>query len=71
MIINRIVIAQHERGLVLRDKQIHEILMPGIYWRLNFRNKIQVLDSKNAEVTQDVILGLLDSTADGDQQLLK
>lgn len=71
MIIKRIVIAQHERGLVLRDKQIHEILMPGVYWRLKSRASIDVLDARKAEVSNEAILRLLDSKAENDLQLIE
>ena len=67
--ISRIVIAQHERGLVLKDKQIHDILMPGIYWRWNFGSSIQVLDTQNAEIGNADLYKLLDSTADNDLRL--
>jgi len=69
MIIKRIVIAQHERGLVLKDKQIHEILMPGIYWRFNFGTSIEVLDTRKVEISNDAIWRLLDSKVEKDVQL--
>lgn len=69
MIITRIVIAQHERGLVLKDKRIHEILMPGIYWRFSLRASITVLDTQKMEISNDAILRLLDSKAENDLQL--
>ncbi len=69
MIMKRIVVAQHERGLVLRDKQIHEILMPGIYWRWVFRASIEVLDTRKSEISNEAILRLLDSKAEHDLQL--
>ncbi len=69
MILKRIVIAQHERGLVLKDKQIHEILMPGVYWRFSLRAGIEVLDTGKAEISNDAILRLLDSNAENDLQL--
>ncbi len=69
MIMKRIVVAQHERGLVLRDKQIHEILMPGIYWRWVFRTNIEVLDTRKSEISSEAILRLLDSNAEYDLQL--
>lgn len=71
MIMKRIVIAQHERGLVLRDKKINEILMPGIYWRWNFGPSIEVLDTSKSEISNDAILRLLDSQADNDLQLIE
>ena len=69
MIIKRIVIAQHERGLVLRDKQIHEILMPGIHWRLNFGASLEVLDIENVEINSTAVLRLVDSNSESDRQL--
>ena len=69
MILKRIVIAQHERGLVLKDKRIHEILMPGVYWRLGFRGALEVLDIRQAEISNEHIAVLLDSKAKRDVQL--
>ena len=65
----RLVIAQHERGLVLKDKRIHEILMPGVYWRWNFGSRIEVLDTQNAEIGNAHLMRLLDSDAEHDLQL--
>jgi len=69
MIIKRVVVAQHERGLVLKDKRIREILMPGVYWRFNWGASIEVLDTRKAEISNDAMLRLLDSNAEKDLQL--
>jgi len=66
MSIKRIVIARHERGLVLKDKQISDILMPGIYWRWTIGNRVQVLDINKTEISNASIERLLDSTAEKD-----
>jgi len=29
---SKVVIAQHERGLVLKDKQVVRLLEPGVHW---------------------------------------
>jgi len=55
MIVQRIVIAQHERGFVLKDKRIQEFLMPGIYWRLSYGAKLEVLDIRNPVILNGAI----------------
>ena len=71
MIINRIVIAQHERGLVLKDKQIHEILMPGVYWRFISAKQIQIVNARYDEIKNDAVLRLVDSDSEHDKQLVE
>ena len=71
MIIQRIVIARHERGLVLKDKQISDILMPGIYWRWTFGSCVHVLDINKTEINNAIVDRLLDSTAEKDLQLIE
>ena len=71
MIINRIVIAQHERGLVLKDKQIHEILMPGVYWRFISAKQIQLVNARYDEIKNDAVLRLVDSESEQDKQLVE
>jgi len=71
MIINRIVIAQHERGLVLKDKQIHEILMPGVYWRFISAKQIQIVSARYDEIKNDAVLRLVDSDSEHDKQLVE
>ncbi len=69
MILQRIVIGQHERGFVLKDKRINDILMPGIHWRLNFKSKIDVIDTRTDLVTTDAVKNLIDSNAKTDLKL--
>ena len=38
--IKRIVIAQHERGLYLKDRSIVKILDPGVYWIADFMGRV-------------------------------
>lgn len=38
----RIVIAQHERGLYLKDRSIVKILDPGVYWIADFMGRVKV-----------------------------
>ena len=71
MIINRIVIAQHERGLVLKDKQIHEILMPGVHWRFISAKQIQLVNARYDEIKNDAVLRLVDSESEQDKQLVE
>ena len=43
--LNRVVIAQHERGLYLKDRSIVSVLEPGVYWTSKFvRTRIEVCD---------------------------
>lgn len=59
--IKRQVIAQHERGLYLKDRSIVKILEPGVYWMLDplDRVKIEVFDITRAAFThpyEDVLI---------------
>lgn len=38
----RIVIAQHERGLYLKDRSIEKMLGPGVYWIMDFLGRVSV-----------------------------
>ncbi len=69
MIVQRIVIAQHERGLVLRDKRIQTVLMPGVYWHLNVKGQVNVVDIRNAILANQEINALIDSNAELDKAL--
>ncbi len=40
--IKRHVIAQHERGLYLRDRSIVKILQPGIYWTFDLLGRVNI-----------------------------
>jgi len=57
----RIVIAQHERGLYLKDRSIEKILGPGVYWIMSAlgRVTVQVFDVTKPEFVhpyQDVLV---------------
>jgi regulator of protease activity HflC (stomatin/prohibitin superfamily) len=57
----RIVIAQHERGLYLKDRSIEKILGPGVYWIMDAlgRVTVQVYDVTKPEFAhpyQDVLV---------------
>ena len=59
--IKRQVIAQHERGLYLKDRSIVKILEPGVYWMLDplERVKIEVFDITRAAFShpyEDVLI---------------
>lgn len=69
MILQKIVIGQHERGFVLKDKRISEILMPGIYWRFNLNSTIQIIDTRADVVATDAVQNLIDSSSKADIDL--
>jgi len=71
MLLQRIVIAQHERGLVLKDKRIQNVLMPGIYWRFNINAKLEVLDIRKPVMLNGLIQNLIESNDEGDIALCK
>jgi len=49
--IKRIVIAQHERGLYLKNRTIEKIMDPGVYWMFDLlgRKDVEVYDISKAE----------------------
>jgi len=49
--IKRIVIAQHERGLYLKNRTIEKIMDPGVYWMFDLlgRKDVEVYDITKAE----------------------
>ncbi len=59
--IRRIVIAQHERAIVLKDKRINSILTPGVYWFVDIfkRLNITVYNSNHLEFNHDMLNNLL------------
>lgn len=57
---NRIVIAQHERGVCIRNKQVVSILQPGVHWIWDARTSVDVVDSRNPEVIHEAVLALVD-----------
>ena len=69
MILQRVVIGQHERGFVLKDKRINTILMPGIYWRFNLASALRVVDISQELRVDELLKNLLDSTRKSDIEL--
>lgn len=67
MIWNKTIITQHECGLVLKDKRIQKILEPGVYRTLKFGSHIDVVSTKQAEVTNTDLLDLIDSKLEQDK----
>lgn len=55
--IKRIVIAQHERGLYLKDRSVEKILEPGVYWIEDFlsRTKVEVFSLTQAEFDHPLV----------------
>lgn len=51
----RVVIAQHERGLYLKNRSIKRVLEPGIYWMFDLlgRKQVQVYDISKPEFSHD------------------
>ena len=69
MIMQRKVIAQHERGLVLKDKQIQRILEPGVHWIPRWRTRVNVIDTRRGEIDNEHILALVDAKPERAEQL--
>lgn len=70
MILKRIVIAQYERGLVLRDKRLVQILQPGVYRIFDWRAQLQIVDVREAEVSNPHVMALVDSKDAEDRKLI-
>ena len=49
--IKRVVIAQYERGLLLRNRTVQTVLEPGVYWMFDplKKREVQVYDLNNVE----------------------
>jgi len=69
MIWNKTIITQHECGLVLKDKRIQKILEPGVYRTLTFGSRIEVVSTKQVEVTNIDLLDLIDSKLEHDKHI--
>lgn len=59
----RVVIAQHERGLYLKDRSIVRILKPGVYWIFDIRVRVEIVDTRQPQVTHELVEALVDSWA--------
>jgi len=69
MIYKRVIIAQHERGLLIKDKAIQRILMPGRYRLFDWRSRLTILDTRITEVSDAHVMALLESNAEADVAL--
>ncbi len=67
----RKVIAQHERGLVLKDKQVTRVLEPGVHWLFDLQTRVTVLDTRQTEISHGDVLALVDSQSQRDVALCK
>jgi regulator of protease activity HflC (stomatin/prohibitin superfamily) len=65
----RKVIAQQERGLVLKDKRISKILEPGVHWIFDLRATVMIVDLRHDEIINAHIAALVDSTSEHDALL--
>jgi len=57
----KVVIAQHERGLVLKDKQVVRVLEPGVHKWFNAGETVELINTRLAKVTSFSVLALVDS----------
>jgi regulator of protease activity HflC (stomatin/prohibitin superfamily) len=55
--IRRIVITSHERGILVRNRNIHQVLKQGVYWIADPRCRVEIVDTRNGELEH----GLLDT----------
>ena len=61
--LRRIVIAQYERGLYIRNRSVERVLTPGVYWIVDPRVSVVVEDTRQAEVTNPLVDALVDENA--------
>ncbi len=66
---SKVVIAQHERGLVLKDKQVVRLLEPGVHKWFAYGETVELIDTRFAKVTSAKVLALVDSQSTGNAQL--
>ena len=60
----KVVIAQHQRGLVLKDKQVMRLLEPGVHKWFAFGESVDVIEARAAKVTNAQVLNMIDSHGD-------
>ena len=68
--IKKVIVAQNERGLVLKNKSILQVLEPGVYWLKIWGAKIKLVNTSEAQVSNSELLALVDSKAEADQVLV-
>ncbi|MBX2870176.1 MAG: slipin family protein [Acidiferrobacterales bacterium] len=57
--LKRMVIAQYERGLYIKDRSIQRILTPGVYWVVDPRVTVTRVDTRQAEFSNTLLDSLL------------
>lgn len=62
-IYSRIVIAQHERGLVLKDKQVVRLLEPGVHKWFARGESVELIDTRFAKISNANVLVLIESNS--------
>jgi len=70
MILKKIVIAETEKGLIIKDKRIMRLLEPGIYRITSWGAQLRVVDVSEAQVLNSTLLTLVDSNNLADQELV-
>ena len=60
-IYSKVVIAQHERGLVLKDKQVVRLLEPGVHKWFARGECVELIDTRFAKVSNANAMALIDS----------
>lgn len=58
---SKVIIAQHERGLVLKDKQVVRLLEPGVHKWFSFGETVELINTRLARVTSFDVLTLVES----------
>lgn len=67
--IKKVIVAQNELGLVLKNKSILQVLEPGVYWLKIWGAKVKLVNTSEAQVSNSDLLALVDSKAEADQEL--
>ena len=70
LIYRKVVIAQHERGLVLKDKQVVRVLEPGVQKWFAFGEAVELIDTRVAKVSSLNVLAMIDSQSAETQALV-
>ena len=55
----RMVIAQYERGLYIKNRNIERVLTPGVYWIVDPRVTVEVMDTRVAQVSHQYVETML------------
>jgi regulator of protease activity HflC (stomatin/prohibitin superfamily) len=69
MIFQKVVVAQNERGLVLKDKSVINVLEPGVYRLTHWGAKVVLVSADEAEVKNSLVLSMVDSKSKSEQAL--